>query len=205
MLVKAELHEMDFVVDMHEKIMQFGDEELIDVYSRLEDTINKGKFTIIIGHSLGGGLTLKYFSDNKKSIKKFSKIILLMPFITTDYPLTIISYIPFLNRISLPKGLIIPNSNLYDDGNILNDTFNFVSGKQLTTMVLDFIPKLDLSLLESANFSLISATDDKTGGYMNENTLSKINNKIVLEGKHQMFMDFDKCKEFFKTIKTILK
>jgi alpha-beta hydrolase superfamily lysophospholipase len=97
------------------------DEDLLSVYSRLQRQIKNGKYTHLIGHSMGGGLLMRYIYDHE--VKPCVKIILLMPLIYKDPVNAAISKIPFASNISVPKGLIVRNSCLYDQGRFFNDDF----------------------------------------------------------------------------------
>ena len=85
---------------------------------------------MIIGHSIGCGLLTKYLSEHEDK----RKIILLMPFISVptwkQFAFTCLSLSPFTFR--LPKCVAIPNSSLFEGGNIINDVATMLDLSQIT-------------------------------------------------------------------------
>ena len=101
------------------------------------------------------------------------------------------------------KPLVVPNSNLFDLGNILNDSYNFVSCKQIATVYTKWVCNFDISLLNNDNCLLIHARDEMLN-IIDQKKLDAIHNKIILTGKHEMFNDFSTGKCFFETLKYAL-
>ena len=181
------------------------EENLDDVYSKLETHIMNGSYTILIGHSMGGGLLLKFLTEHPEKIETYTKIIFLMPMITKVFSTEIICKIPFIDKMYLPKCLIIPNNNLFNNGNILNDSFNLLNSKQVVTMYnnKNYISKMDLSIINKPNCVMIYAKDEMLST-ITPDVLEKIENKHILEGKHEMFNESNHSNKFFKTLKSLL-
>lgn len=184
----------------------YSTEENLDVvYSRLEKQLMNGSYNILMGHSMGGGLLLKFLTEHQEKIETYSKIIFLMPMITKVFSTEIICKIPFIDKIYLPKWLIIPNNNLFNNGNILNDSFNLLNSKQVVTMYNDknYISKMDLSIINKPNCVMIYAKDEMLSTITSD-VLEKIKNKHILEGKHEMFNEINHSNKFFKTLKSLI-
>ncbi len=174
------------------------DEDLLNVYSRLQTQIKKGKYTHLIGHSMGGGLLMRYIYDHKVS----AKVILLMPLIYKEPVNKIIASISFASNISCPKGLLIPNSNLYDQGSFVNDTFKLVSLSQVATMYNNIMlePEQFISKLNSCpNYTLFYATKEAFNT-IPDSILSQINNVERIDGLHEAFNSVGTSNSFFKKL-----
>ena len=185
------------------------EEDLSSVYARLCDKLENNLFDAIIGHSMGGGLLLKFLTEHKNYMdcisKTDKKIIFLMPLIERSIANDIIAGIPFIGNVYLPKLIAFPNNFLYNDGNILNDEIYPVLGKQFViTMQHKYIDKLDLSIIDQNNCHMIYAKNELFN-IISPQTLNKIKNKTVLEGKHQMFMEANHSTKFFQTLKSLLE
>lgn len=184
------------------------EEDLSSVYARLCDKLENNLFDAIIGHSMGGGLLLKFLTEHKNYMdcisKTDKKIIFLMPLIERSIANDIIAGIPFIGNVYLPKLIAFPNNFLYNDGNILNDDIYPVLGKQFVTMQHKYIDKLDLSIIDQNNCHMIYAKNELFN-IISLQTLNKIKNKTVLEGKHQMFMEANHSTKFFQTLKSLLE
>jgi hypothetical protein len=184
------------------------EEDLSSVYARLCDKLENNLFDAIIGHSMGGGLLLKFLTEHKNYMdcisKTDKKIIFLMPLIERSIANDIIAGIPFIGNVYLPKLIAFPNNFLYNDGNILNDDIYPVLGKQFVTMQHKYIDKLDLSIIDQNNCHMIYAKNELFN-IISPQTLNKIKNKTVLEGKHQMFMEANHSTKFFQTLKSLLE
>jgi hypothetical protein len=184
------------------------EEDLSVVYARLCDKIENNLYDVIIGHSMGGGLLLKFLTEHKEYMdcisKTNKKIIFLMPLIERSLANDIIAWIPFIENVYLPKLIAFPNNFLYDDGNILNDDIYPVLGKQFVTMETKYIDKMDLSIIDRNNCHMIYAKNELFN-VISQPTLNKIKNKTILEGKHQMFMEANHSIQFFQTLKSLLE
>ena len=114
-------------------------EDLQDVYSRFLNMIDKNKFDVFIGHSLGGGLLVKYI---KSTLYKNEKIILLMPFICRYLNLDLASNLftfhkMFDPKLVFPKSIYNPLFYILKGSVVFNGDFSLVSFKQLYDMYMD--------------------------------------------------------------------
>jgi len=176
------------------------DEDLLTVYSRLQTQIKKGKYTHLIGHSMGGGLLMRYIYDKK--VRKDVKIILLMPLIYKEPINSVISKIPFASNISVPKGLIVRNSCLYDQGRFFNDDFYLLSLSQIVTMYNNIMldPEQFIAKLNScSNTTLFYASKDVLCP-IPDSVLSKIKNVERIDGLHEAFNSVGTSNNFFKKL-----
>jgi hypothetical protein len=184
------------------------EEDLPDVYARLCDKIENNLFGVLIGHSVGGGLLLKFLTENTNYMdcisKTNKKIIFLMPLIEKYTVYGILSKIPFVPQLYLPKFLSCPNNNLYENGNILNDDFYPIANKQVAMMYNEYTDKLDLSIIDKDNCHMIYAKGELFN-VMSQQTLNNIKNKTILEGKHEMFSEANHSVKFFQTLKSLLE
>jgi hypothetical protein len=176
------------------------DEDLLNVYNQLQTQIKKGKYTHLIGHSMGGGLLMRYMYDHK--VRNDVKIILLMPLIYKEPINKIIASIPLASNIRCPKGLLIPNSNLYDQGSFVNDTFKLVSLSQVATMYNNIMlePEQFISKLNNCpNYTLFYASKDVLCP-IPDSVLSKIKNLERIDGLHETFNSVGTSSCFFKKL-----
>jgi len=184
------------------------EDELSAVYARLCDKIENNLYDVIIGHSMGGGLLLKFLNEHKNYVdcmsKTNKKIIFIMPLIERYLPIDILAKIPFVPQFYFPKFLSTPNNKLYDDGNILNDDFYPINNKQVGTMYNEYIDKMDLSIIDHECCHMIYAKGELFNVILPQ-TLNKIKNKTILEGKHEMFMEASHSTKFFQTLKSLLE
>ena len=179
-------------------------ENINDVYKRLCDVIKNNNYNTLIGHSMGGGLLMKYIDEH--NVKKFHKIILLMPLIYKQFLNNLISKIPFVQYLYLIKAFFIPANNIYNKGNILNDSYNFISLQQPVLMYKDIMlsnKKIIKNLNKNTNCVLFYAQDEKLNN-INQTILDKIKNKVYVNGKHECFNEFENTYEFFKKFKKYL-
>jgi len=180
------------------------DDDIEDVYTKCSQLLKSGTYKIVMAHSLGGCLLMRFCNENNDFAKKFKKLIFLMPLITNDnYLVSIASKTRIFKDNKLFKPLVVPNSNLFDLGNILNDSYNFVSCKQIATVYTKWVCNFDISLLNNDNCLLIYARDEMLN-IIDQKKLDAIHNKIILTGKHEMFNDFSTGQHFFETLKYAL-
>lgn len=184
------------------------EEDLSVVYTRLCDKIENNLFDVIIGHSIGGGLILKFLTEHKEYMdcisKTNKKIIFLIPLIEEYILYSTLSKIPLVEHLYVPKLLGFPNNSLYEEGNVFNDDFSPLLCKQWVTMISKYIDKLDLSIINNNNCHMIYAKGEMFN-VMSQRTLDKIKNKTILEGKHEMFMEASHSTKFFQTLKSLLE
>ena len=181
-------------------------ENIEDVYINCSNLIKNNTYSILIGHSLGGGILYRFCNENLKYCKKqFQQILFLMPLISKDNTLVrMISKIYGIGNIPLLKAIMIPNNDLYNNGNFLNDSYTFIRMKQIQDVynnwnIFDNIHKV---LNNLPNSMVIYAKNEKLN-IINKKTLDLIKNKIIFQGKHELFNDFIGEKVFFQYLKTI--
>ncbi len=186
------------------KLVHFNytpDEDINDVYNRLQKQITMFNYDILMGFSLGGCLLMKLYQEHNISE---TKCIFLMPLITKDnLKFRLLSKIPFIKNLRLPKAVYLPNNSLYNNGNIINDSYNLISPQQIFTIYNDWIDKFDIQLLNNKNCHIIYA-EDETINVISKKNLDKIKNITILPGKHEIFNDFHTEKLFFTTLKNLL-
>ena len=177
------------------------DENIKDVYLNLIRVINNNNFDIIIGHSLGGALLMK-FCHEFKNIKNYKKIIFLMPLVHKINLLNIISNIPLISYLYLPKVLFMPNIFLCEDENILDDTFSLTPLKQIIQSYQDILisdENIINTLKANENCILFYATDERFS-VIDKATLKKIDNIIYVNGRHECFNESKNSNKFFKEL-----
>lgn len=184
------------------------EEDLSVVYARLCDKIENNLYDVIIGHSMGGGLLLKFLTEHKEYMdcisKTNKKIIFLMPLIDSgNIAYKFLSRIPFLSAY-YPKFITVPNHDAFDGGNILNDDVYPIHNKQPISMYNEYIDKMDLSIIDKDNCHMIYAKDERFN-IITPTNLDSIKNKTILEGKHEMFMEANHSIQFFQTLKSLLE
>lgn len=153
-------------------------EDLKDVYARFLNIIETSKFDLFIGHSLGGGLLVKYI---KSMLYKNEKIILLMPFICSNPKLDLVSNLFTFHKIFDPK-LVFPKSiysplfYILEGSVVFNSDFSLVSFKQLYDMYTD--PDIQsndvLSFLDKNTNVTIFYADDEQLNIIDETVLKQI-------------------------------
>jgi hypothetical protein len=181
-----------------------NNEDIITVYTRLEKYIKKNNYNIILSHSMGGALVFNYCYYN--DINNFHKIIFIAPLICKIQMIDKLFKIPFISNLSLPKAILLPNSILFEYGNILNDSFNLVPVKQIyqTYKCLIKDEKKVINLFnKNENMYLIYMNDEHIT-VINDEILEKIKNKKIIRGKHGVFFECSNLYYFFCLIKKLL-
>ena len=181
-----------------------NNEDIIIVYKRLEKLIKKNNYNIILSHSMGGALVFNYCYYN--DINNFHKIIFIAPLICKIQMIDNLFKIPFISNLSLPKAILLPNSILFEYGNILNDSFNLVPVKQIyqtyTYLIKDEKKVINL-FNKNENMYLIYMNDEYIT-IINDEILKKIKNKKIIRGKHRVFFECSNLYYFFCLIKKLL-
>jgi hypothetical protein len=186
------------------------DEQLDMVYKRLEITIKHGNYSILMGHSMGGSLLTKFCRANDIGS---TKIILLMPFISTY------SVWENLLKLEFAKGLIIPKSFTLPlqcaDGIHIQGLFNLLSA--ITPDILSFVEIQQffyskyvllnnveiLELFDNRNIHLIYSPTDILVSF-EPTVLSLIKNKYAVEGGHLSFYSNKYNNTFFDKLSLVL-
>ena len=168
--------------DVNKTVRYFNyspDEDIVKVYKRLCKVIKNNDFTHLVGHSMGGGLLMRYIYHHANDVSKYKQVILLMPLLYKIPSNKFFFNIPFVRNISLPNAIVLPSSKAYSKGNILNDGF-----------------KLSKLNDNRSNTVLFYAREE---GYtpIPNSVLKKIKNKVCVDGLHECFNSLETVKEFF--------
>jgi len=191
-----------------------SNEPLPKVYARLAKSLNDSTYDIIVSHSLGGLLTVKYFHQYPTQLKKCKKVILLMPLICERIDGELISnFLPIVRCLSLPKGLLLPKQDLNSDFGLfpfledwitlislqqLVDAFNFQSG-----FILDLSVLIAFLNAHCQKITIIYALGDKLA-VIPPAIRNKIKNIHYVLGNHEAFNESQNSTFFFKVFKRVL-
>jgi len=190
------------------------EEQLDQVYRRLEQTINHGNYSVLMGHSMGGALLSRFCREN--DISKYEKIILLMPFIRTNPVLNKLLTWDFAREWRIPKAILVPQPHIVGTDmsvysfiicTLLNDSFALIGIHQpfyakqklfLTDIeIIDFFEhKSNIHLIHSTTDSLVS---------FDETVLSHIKNQYSVDGGHLSFSSKKYDNNFFDILLSILR
>ena len=179
------------------------DDDLLETYARLCKTIRKTRFTHLIGHSMGGGLLLKYMSDSSSSSSSSSsdrrRIILLMP-LACKVPLYA-AIAPFARGLRLPQASILPATRLRDSGNLLNDEYGPIPIHQICDMYNVLMLESDRVVVATLNRHpdavLFYATEESVN-VISISTLRQIRRVELVQGRHESFNGLRTCESFFE-------
>jgi pimeloyl-ACP methyl ester carboxylesterase len=178
------------------------EDDIVETYEKLCKTIKRHNFTHLIGHSMGGGLLMKYISDYPKKISTYKKVILLMPLIYKTPLNNFLAKIPLLRNVRVPKSFILPASKLQSLGNFMNDDYNLLSLSQITDMynhvMLDSDDFVAILNKHRKNTILFYAKEEAFNT-IPQDTLDKIDNQVYVDGLHECFNELSNCKSFFRT------
>lgn len=177
------------------------DEDIVQVYERLCKVIKENVFTHLIGHSMGGGLLMRFVYDYPKKIPKYKKVILLMPLIYKTPFNKFLFNLPFVRRMSLPTALVLPSSKIYSRGNILNDGFDLTKLEQPADLYKKIMLETEDEVVETlnknrSNTALIYAKEEKINP-IPKDVRNKIKNKVYVDGLHESFNSLETTKGFF--------
>lgn len=177
------------------------DEDIVKVYKRLRKVIKNNNFTHLIGHSMGGGLLMRYIYDYPDDIPKYKQVILLMPLLYKTRFNKFIFNLPLIKRISLPNAIALPSSKAYSTGNILNDGFKLVKMRQPTDMYNEIMLESEDDFIDALNENKSNTVVfyARKEGYtpIPKDVLKKIKNKKYVNGLHECFNSLETTKEFF--------
>ena len=175
---------------------------LDNVYQKMCKMIKSKKYDIIMAHSMGGGLMMRYMYDNPEKIAQHKRIILLMPMVYKQTLNTIVNKIPFIDNVSIIKAVLLPAYLLYDGGNLINDNYDFVSLQQPSRMYNKYMLN-DKDIVKTINSHencvLFYATQEAITN-IDSKVLDKIKNKEFVTGKHHCFGENCNSVAFFKTL-----
>ena len=177
-------------------------DDIRDLYKKLCKTIHKHTYTHLIGHSMGGGLLMKYISEHSCEIPKYNNIILLMPLLYKSPFHILITKIPFIRNIIFPKIIFNIASKIRNDGNILNDDWcKILYLRQIYDMfnyiMLDSDDFVNILNKHQKNTVLFYAKEEALC-LIPQETLDQIDKKEYVDGLHECFNGLPTAKSFFK-------
>jgi pimeloyl-ACP methyl ester carboxylesterase len=181
------------------------------VYARLSTTLCSDKYDSIVAHSMGCTLTARYFARHPEKLASYHRVVLCMPLITGDNTLhSFISRVPFAGMVPMPTMLALPSIALSSDGFLtgvidgLMDNCAYgiprvFCGQQIVHAYREWIPKLDLGMLEKPNVHVLYATEDVLTVIANT-TLARAKHLAKIEGKHEAFNARRSSRAFFTAL-----
>ena len=179
-------------------------DDLRVVYKQLTAILDTRQHDLIITHSMGSCLCLKYIADTNDT----RKIIMCMPFISTSNTMKCATHIPLIQYVYVPKCYMIPNHKLYDGGNILNDEIKLVRCQQVYYAITDIFLKEDELIRvinDHPNLRIIYAENEMVSP-IDGSILSQIRGKVAFsKGKHVSFANVIYMGDFFDVLTTQLK
>ena len=176
------------------------DEDIVRVYKRLVQVIKNTEFTHLVGHSMGGGLLMRYIYDHPDEISKYKRVILLMPLLYKTRFNKLFFNTPFVKNISLPNAIFLPSSKAYSTGNIVNDGFYFSKLKQAVEMYKEIMLESDEfveTLNENRSNTVVFYARKEGYTAIPKDVLKQIKNKENVNGLHESFNSLETVKEFF--------
>jgi pimeloyl-ACP methyl ester carboxylesterase len=173
-------------------------EDMNIVYERLCKQIQKTKYTHLIGHSMGGGLLMKYIQEH--NVVKYTKIILLMPLIYKDPLISMVAKVPFIEYLYLPKVSFLPASKLTTQGNILNDDYSYKPLHQIMQMYNQIMLEPN-NIIETLNRNkkntILFYAKKEAFNTIPEEILQQIKNIEYVDGYHECFNDLYTSRSFY--------
>jgi hypothetical protein len=173
------------------------DELLNDVYQRMCCILDKKTHDLIITHSMGSGLFLRYiydYGDDRKAI-------ICQPYIQATAISKFISNIPFVSYIKVPKCIAIPNHMIAEGGNILNDKFNLINFAQPYTAINSlFLSEDDIvNVIKKHKHIRLIYSDDERVSPMSDVLIKCLSDKIIfVPCKHVPFINVFQMNEFYE-------
>ena len=190
------------------------EERLDQVYDRLVHVIQQGKYSVLMGHSMGGALLSRFCREN--NVSGYDKIILLMPFIRTNSFLNHLLTLEFTREWRVPKAMLLPKSFIegvkttvfsHFVSTLLNDSFMpigvhqpfyafehlFLTDKQIVRF---FRKNTNIHLIHSPTDSLVSFTSK---------LLCRIKNQYSVTGGHLSFSSKKYEDTFFDVLLSVLR
>lgn len=186
------------------------EERLDQVYKRLEQIIKKGNYSVLMGHSMGGGLLSRFCREN--DVSGYEKIILLMPFIRTNPTLNRLLTCDFAREWRIPKAMILPQSFVegakvttisYIVSALLHDSFAPIGIHQCLYSKRLLLTDKEIIRLFKKNIHLIHSPTDELISFAPE-LLSRIKNQYSVEGGHLSFSSKKYDNNFFDTLYNII-
>ena len=179
-------------------------EPLDYVYRRLTDILDMKKHDYIICHSMGSGLAIKYIRDTGDK----RRFVLCMPYIQVTSMVRFLSKVPLIRYLYLPKCCLIPNYNLFEGGNLLNDEITLISCDQVYSVIHDIFLSDDelVDTINTNNIHIIYATNEQVSP-IDYAILSQIkaDRLSYSKGKHMAFCNTHQMGDFFDVFSNVLK
>jgi pimeloyl-ACP methyl ester carboxylesterase len=176
------------------------DENILNVYKRLSKVLKDNDFTHVVGHSMGGGLLMRYIHDHPGEISKYKRVILLMPLLYKTPRNKFLTSIPFLTNVPLPITLFLPSAKAYKTGNIINDGFKLIKYQQVGGMYKEIMLDPDIfvdALNKNRSNTVVFYASEEGLNPIPKDVLKKIKNKVIVNGLHESFNSLDTVKDFF--------
>jgi hypothetical protein len=179
-------------------------ENLHYVYERLYDVLKTKKHDLVICHSMGCCLAMKYIHETNDK----REFIMCMPYIHVSSFIKLLSNIPLIQYLYIPKCCLAPNHILIDAGNIFNDELRFVRCNQIHTAINDFfLPEEKLIQTINSNNIHIIYSENEFISPIESHILSQIKRDHISysKGKHISFSNTYHMSNFFDVFTTALK
>ncbi len=179
-------------------------ESLYNVYERLYDILKTKKHDLVICHSMGSCLAMKYIHETNDK----REFIMCMPFIHTTLFTKLLTNIPLIQYLYIPKCCLIPNYLLIEGGNIFNDELTFIRCNQIHTAINDFfLPEEKLIQTINSNNIHIIYSENEFISPIEPYILSQIKRDQISysKGKHISFSNTYHMSNFFDVFTTALK
>jgi len=175
-------------------------DDILKTYKKLCKVIKDNHFTDLIGHSMGGGLLLKYISDYPNEIPKYKNVVLLMPLLY-KVPLTnFLANMPLVRKLRVPKAFILPASKISSLGNFLNDEYNLLSLTQIVDMYKHLMLDSDVFvkvLNKHRKNTVLFYAREEAFNNIPLDIRNKIKNKEYVNGLHECFNSLETTNYFF--------
>ena len=188
-------------------------DDISSVYRRLCEVIESNahapgpdRFRFLIGHSMGGGLLMRFIADHYASeprkYRHLERLILLMPLLYRTEALASVCRVPLIEHALVPKAWLLPASRLFPTGNVLNDDYSLLPVKQIVGMVRDLM--LDAAdVTTTLNRShvrqrvVLLYAKDEAFSVIPTDILRQIHNVHYVSGFHECFNGLGTSREFF--------
>ena len=114
----------------------------------------------------------------------------------------IIASFPFASNIRCPKGLVIPNNSLYDQGSFVNDTFKLLSSSQVIQMYNNLMlePQQIINKLNSCPNCVLFYASNDIFCPIPDSILNQLENVVRVDGLHECFNSVGTSLPFFKRL-----